>query len=251
VEVQERRRAVLDAMQRNGEIQVRQLATDLGCSEMTIRRDLDALSRDGAVRRVHGGAVRAVSLRRDEPPYALRALAGLEAKQRIGRAAAGLVVDGETVILGGGTTALEVARALRGRPLTVLSLGLRAQAELADDPAVRLIAAGGEVRPGELSVTGDLAEMAFDRLRFDTFVLGCCGIDVRDGVTTHLPADASVQRAAARSARRTIVIADETKLGVVTFGHVCGLDSVEYLVTDAAAEATAAFEADGLAVTRA
>ena len=238
-------------MQHDGEIQVRQLAADLGCSEMTIRRDLDALSRDGAVRRVHGGAVRIVSLRGDEPPYALRALAGLEAKQRIGRAAAALIADGETVILGGGTTALEVARALAGRPLTVLSLGLRAQLELADDPAVRLIAAGGEIRPGELSVTGDLAEVAFERLRFDTFVLGCCGIDVRDGVTTHLPADASVQRAAVRSARRTIVIADESKLGLVTFGHVCGLDAVECLVTDASASATSVFEADGLAVTRA
>jgi DeoR/GlpR family transcriptional regulator of sugar metabolism len=251
VEVQERRRALLDAMQRDGEIQVRQLAADLGCSEMTIRRDLDALSRDGAIRRVHGGAVRAVSLRRDEPPYALRALVGLDAKQRIGRAAAGLVADGETVILGGGTTALEVARALRGRPLTVMSLGLRAQLELADDPAVRLIAPGGDVRPGELSVTGELAEIAFERLRFDTFVLGCCGIDVRDGVTTHLPSDASVQRAAVRSARRTIVIADESKLGAVTFGHVCDLDAVEWLVTDAPASASSVFEADGLAVARA
>lgn len=237
-------------MQREGEIQVRQLAEDLGCSEMTIRRDLDALSRDGAVRRVHGGAVR-LTLRMDEPPYALRALAGLDAKQRIGRAAAALIADGETVILGGGTTALEVARALTGRPLTVLSLGLRAQLELADDPAVRLIAAGGDVRPGELSVTGDLAEVAFERLRFDTFVLGCCGIDVRDGVTTHLPADARVQRAAAASARRTIVIADESKLGLVTFGHVCGLDAVECLVTDAPAAATSPFEANGLSVARA
>ena len=248
--VHARRQAVLTAMQRDGEIQVRQLAEHLGCSEMTIRRDLDALSRDGAVRRVHGGAVR-TSLRSDEPPYALRALDGIEVKQRIGRAAADLIADGETVILGGGTTALEVARALHRRPLTVLSLGLRAQAELADDPAVRLIAAGGDVRPGELSVTGDLAEIAFERLRFDTFVLGCCGIDVRDGVTTHLPADASVQRAAARSARRTIVIADESKLGLVTFGHVCDLTAVERLVTDAGPAAAAPFEAAGLAVSRA
>jgi len=248
MDVRTRRQAVIDAMHRDGEIQVRRLADDLGCSEMTIRRDLDVLSRDGAIRRVHGGAVR-VSLRRDEPPYALRALAGVEAKQRIGRVAGSLIADGETVILGGGTTALEVARALHGRPLTVLSLGLRAQAELADDPAVRLIAAGGDVRRGELSVTGDLAEAAFERLRFDTLVLGCCGIDVRDGVTTHLPADAAVQRAAVRSARRTIVIAGGAKLGQVTFGHVCDLDAVECLVTDARPVAASPFEAAGLTVT--
>jgi DeoR/GlpR family transcriptional regulator of sugar metabolism len=248
MEVQDRRRAVLDVMQRAGEIQVRQLATDLGCSEMTIRRDLDALEREGAVRRVHGGAVK-VNLRRDEAPYALRSLAATEAKQRIGQAAAELISDGETVILGGGTTALAVARALHGRPITVLSLGLRAQQELADDETVRLIAAGGDVRPGELSVTGDLAEVAFERLRFDTFVLGCCGIDARDGITTHLPADARVQRAALRSARRTIVIADESKLGLVTFGHICDLAVIERLVTDAGPARTAELEEIGVPVT--
>lgn len=235
-------------MQQAGEIQVRQLAADLGCSEMTIRRDLDALERGGVARRVHGGAVK-VDLRRDEPPYALRELAATDAKQRIGRAAAELIADGETVILGGGTTALEAARALHGRPVTVLSLGLRAQQELADDEAVRLIAAGGDVRRGELSVTGDLAEIAFERLRFDTLLLGCCGLDPRDGITTHVPADARVQRAALRSARRTIVIADASKLGLVTFGHVCDLAVVERVVTDASRAETAEFEEIGVAVT--
>lgn len=250
MDVRGRRGALIGAMQRQGEIQVKQLAEDLGCSEMTIRRDLDALERDGAVRRVHGGAV-PVNLRRDEQPYAVRALEAAEAKRRIGRAAAELIADGETVVLGAGTTAVEVARALHGRPVSVLPLGLRALLELADDVAVRLIAPGGDVRPGELSVTGDLAEVAFERLRFDTFVLGCCGIDPHEGVTTHLPDDARVQRAAIGSARRTIVIGDQSKLGRVTFGHVCPLNSVERFVTDASPDMTGTFEALGLAVQRA
>lgn len=249
MDVRERRQALIDAMQREGELQVRQLAADLGCSEMTIRRDLDALERDGAVRRVHGGAVR-VNLRSSEPPYALRALEAVEAKQRIGRAVAGLLADGETVILDSGTTAMEVARAIHGRPLTVLSLGLRAQFELADDGAVRLIATGGDVRPGELSLSGELAEIAFERLRFDTYILGCCGIDGREGVTTHLQADARLQRAAIRSARRTIVISDQSKLGLVTFSHVCDLTSVDLLVTDAGPGMATDLEALGLAVQR-
>jgi len=236
-------------MQRDGEVQVRQLADELGCSEMTIRRDLDALEREGAVRRVHGGAVR-VHLRRDELPYAVRALEAVEAKQRIGRAVAELISDGETVIVDSGTTALEVARALRGRPVTVLPLGLRPLLELADDEAVRLIAPGGDVRPGELSVTGDLAEVAFERLRFDTFVIGCCGIDPREGITTHLPADARVQRAALRVSRRVVAVADATKLGCVTFGRVCDLAPLERLVTDASPEQAAPFEAVGLVVQR-
>jgi DeoR/GlpR family transcriptional regulator of sugar metabolism len=249
MDVRERRQALIDAMQRDGELQVRQLAADLSCSEMTIRRDLDALEREGAVRRVHGGAVR-VNLRSNEPPYALRALEAVDAKQRIGRAVAGLLADGETVILDSGTTAMEVARAVHGRPLTVLSLGLRAQIELADDSAVRLIATGGDVRPGELSLSGELAEIAFERLRFDTYILGCCGIDGREGVTTHLQADARLQRAAMRSARRTIVIGDQSKLGLVTFSHVCDLTSVDLLVTDAGPGQATDLEALGLAVQR-
>jgi DeoR/GlpR family transcriptional regulator of sugar metabolism len=247
MDVRNRRRALLDAMQRDGEVQVRQLATELGCSEMTVRRDLDVLERDGVVRRVHGGAVR-VQLRRDELPYAARALEAIEAKQRIARAVAGLISDAETVILDSGTTGLEVARALRGRPVTVLPLGLRALLELADDDQVSLICPGGDVRPGELTVTGDLAEVAFERLRFDTLVLSGCGLHEREGVTTHVPADARVRRAALGASRRTILASDSTKIGQVTFGRVCSLDVAERLVTDATPDLTGPLEAAGLPV---
>jgi DeoR/GlpR family transcriptional regulator of sugar metabolism len=250
MDVQNRRRALLDALQRDGEVQVRQLAAELSCSEMTVRRDLGVLEHDGVVRRVHGGAIR-VQLRRDELPYAARVLEATEAKQRIGRAVAALITDGETVILDSGTTARQVARALRGRPVTVLPLGLRVLMELADDDAISLICPGGDVRPGELVVTGDLAEAAFERLRFDTLVLGCCGLDEREGVTTHVPADARVKRAALRSARRVILASDATKIGQVTFGHVCSLAAAERLVTDAGPEQTGPLEAAGLPVQRA
>lgn len=250
MDVQNRRRALLDALQRDGEVQVRQLAAELSCSEMTVRRDLGVLEHDGVVRRVHGGAIR-VQLRRDELPYAARVLEATEAKQRIGRAVAALITDGETVILDSGTTARQVARALRGRPVTVLPLGLRVLMELADDDAISLICPGGDVRPGELVVTGDLAEVAFERLRFDTLVLGCCGLDEREGVTTHVPADARVKRAALRSARRVILASDATKIGQVTFGHVCSLAAAERLVTDAGPEQTGPLEAAGLPVQRA
>jgi DeoR/GlpR family transcriptional regulator of sugar metabolism len=249
VDVRIRRRALLDALERDGAVQVRQLAAELRCSEMTIRRDLDALEHDGIARRVHGGAVR-VQLRKDERPYAARALEAVEAKQRIGRAVAGLIGDGETVILDGGTTSLEVARALRGRPVTVLPLGLQILAELADDEAVSLICPGGDVRPGELVVTGDLAEVAFDRLRFDTLVLGCCGLHEREGVTTHMPADARVKRAALRASGRTVLASDASKIGLVTFGHVCSLTAADLLVTDAGPEQAGLIEAAGLPVQR-
>jgi DeoR/GlpR family transcriptional regulator of sugar metabolism len=192
----------------------------------------------------------AFNLRSDEVPYPVRAFEAAEAKERIGRAVAGLIADGETVVLDCGTTTAEVGRALRGRPVTILPLGLRTLVDLAYDERVRLIAPGGDVRPGELVVTGDLAEVAFERLRFDTFVLGCCGIGEHDGVTTHVPADARVKRAAVSSSRRTIAVADRSKLGKVAFGHVCGIDAIERLVTDALAAETAGLESAGLSIDR-
>jgi DeoR/GlpR family transcriptional regulator of sugar metabolism len=244
-----RRRALAGIVQQRGSVTVGELAAEFGCSEMTIRRDLDALGRDGVVRRMHGSAVMA-SLRADEKPYPVRAFEASEAKERIGRAVAALISDGETVALDAGTTTAEVGRALRGRAVTVMPLGIRTLVDLAYDEQVRLIAPGGDIRPGELVVTGDLAEVAFERLRFDTFVLGACGIDARNGVTTHLPADARVKRVAVASSGRTIVVADRSKLGVVTFGHVCPLSAAERLVTDAPPDDTADLEAPGFIVQR-
>jgi DeoR/GlpR family transcriptional regulator of sugar metabolism len=93
--------------------------------------------------------------------------------------------------------------------------------------------------------------VAFERLRFDTLVLSGCGLHEREGVTTHVPADARVRRAAIGAARRTILAGDATKIGQVTFGHICGLDALERFVTDAGPEQTTALEVAGLPVQRA
>ncbi|MGC2176530.1 MAG: DeoR/GlpR family DNA-binding transcription regulator [Acidimicrobiales bacterium] len=243
-----RRQALVEAV-RSECVPVSELALSLGCSEMTVRRDLEVLERDGVVRRERGGAVTS-SLRGDEVPYSLRLFEAADAKERIAKAVAGLIADGETVVLDCGTTTAEVGRALRGRPVTIMPLGLRTLIDLADDDQVRLIAVGGDVRSGELVVTGDLAEVAFERLRFDTFVLGCCGISELDGVTTHVPADARIKRAAVASSRRTIVVGDASKLGAVAFARVCGLDAIEQMVTDASPTQTNGLELAGLTIHR-
>jgi DeoR/GlpR family transcriptional regulator of sugar metabolism len=231
----DRHRQILEALRQSEEVQVTTLAAALGCSEMTVRRDLEALEREGILRRVHGGAVRTFHTA-EETPYAMRALSHMEAKTRIGRLCAELVDDGETVILDGGTTALEVARALHGRNITLMPLALRPVFELHDSPAVRLLLPGGEIRPGELSLIGALASRSFSDLRFDTFVLSPCGIDPAAGVTAHLIAEAEVKRAALQASRRVVAIADSSKLGAVAFSRVCQVSDLDVLVTDTAAD---------------
>ena len=202
---------------------------------MTIRRDLEALEHEGALRRVHGGAIR-LSSRGYAPPYSVRAQHNPEAKRAIGRAAADMIVEQETVILDVGTTTLEVARALhRRRNLTVLTPSLPIANVLSGERWIRLMVTGGTVTTGELSLVGDLAEEAFSRLRFDTLVMGIGGIDIEAGCTEYSLEDARVKRAALASVRRCIVVADSSKLNVVTFAQVCCIDRVDILVTDTGA----------------
>ena len=226
---------MFESLERHGEVSVAELSRVAGVSEMTIRRDLETLEREGAVRRVHGGAVSAVS-RGYEPPYALRSTRNDEAKARIGAHAAGLVSDGETLVVDVGTTTLQFARALReASGLTVLTPSLRAAAELSANGGIRTIVTGGIARPGELSLIGDLAERAFGELHCDTVFLGAGGVSAPAGVTEFNLDDTRVKRAALASARRCVVRADASKLGKVALASVCPLERVDVLVTDSSA----------------
>ncbi|NNJ63395.1 MAG: DeoR/GlpR transcriptional regulator [Dactylosporangium sp.] len=216
------------------------MAAELGCSAMTIRRDLDALAELGAVKRVRGGAVS--MLTGEETPYAARTHLAAAGKRAIAEIATSMIEEGETVIVDSGTTAFEVALRLVGHRGTVMPLSMHAAVALGQGPHLKLIMPGGEVRHGEQTLIGPLAEHAFTQLRFDTMVLSCCGLDPRHGLTAHDLTDASVKRAAAAASRRVIAVADATKLGKVAFARICPLGQVSLLVTDAPADDPAVVE---------
>ena len=233
---QTRRETTLELLQQKGELSVAELSRRTGASAMTVRRDLEVLEQEGALRRVHGGAT-SVASRGYLPPYSVREKRDLAAKRQIGEAAATMIGERETVILDVGTTTLETARALRGRRnLTVLTSSLHIANVLAKERGIRLMLTGGTVTPGDLSLIGDLAEEAFSRLRFDTLVMGVAGVDAEVGCTEFSTEDARVKRAALATVRRCIVVADSSKLDTVTFARICPLDSVSVVVTDSRAE---------------
>lgn len=234
----------------HGRVTVAELSARAGVSEMTTRRDLELLERDGLLQRVHGGAVSTVS-GSYEPPFAVRTHQQADLKARIGVAAAALIGANETVVVDAGTTALATARALRGRrQLTVCALSVPATTELADESGIRLIASGGDVRPGEQCFVGPLAERIFDELRFDTFVLSVGGVDSGTGLSDFNPDDVRVKRAAIAASRRRVVVADSTKLGRVTFARIGPVQVADVLVTDDGAdtEQVAALRDAGLQV---
>jgi DeoR/GlpR family transcriptional regulator of sugar metabolism len=231
-----RRQEIQRRLTASGEVTITALAADLEVSEMTIRRDLEVLENQGQLRRVRGGAISVVS-RSYEPPFAARQLVEQAAKQAIGAAAARLVDDGETVIIDVGTTALEFARNLKGRRgITVVTHSLPVAMELGNESDIRVLVTGGMVRSGEFGLSGGVPEATFADVNCDVVFLGVAGIQVQRGLTEYNPADALVKKAALRAARRSVILADRSKLDKVTFHNVAPLASVDILVTDACAD---------------
>jgi DeoR/GlpR family transcriptional regulator of sugar metabolism len=227
-----RQTQVLQFLETEERVSVTDLARQFGVSDMTVRRDLEALEQQGAISRVHGGAVRAQS-RSYEPPFSARIARRTDAKRRIGLAAVALLSKGETVILDAGTTTLELARVLRGQhELRILAMSLHIANLLLDQPQITLMMCGGVVRLGELSLTGALAERAFVDFSFDTYFMSAGGLDLDMGVTEYNPEDAAVKRAAFANARRRIVVADGSKIGATAFARVCALDALDMIITD-------------------
>ncbi|AEM80213.1 DeoR/GlpR family DNA-binding transcription regulator [Streptomyces violaceusniger] len=233
-----------------GSVTVQALAELTGASEMTIRRDLDTLAAQGVLERVRGGA-RTLLLRGEEPPFALRAREAVDAKRRIAAEVCSLIADGETVLLDSGTTCLEVARLLRQRPVTVMPLSLQAIQILGDPPGpTTLMVPGGRPRAAEGALTGPLTLASLSALRFDTAVVGCCGLSAAEGLTAYDLDDAAVKKAGITSSRRIIVAADGSKLGRTAYAYVGPSTHLHTLVTDttAPADEVATLEATGTVV---
>lgn len=236
---QPRRAEILRRLRAGGVVEVQQLARDFEVSRSTIRRDLDVLEEEGLAQRVHGGA----ALPGGAPdadlvrPFEQVAVADVAAKERVAACAAGLVDDGQTVLLDIGTTTMLLARALRGRPVTVVTASLAVLDELRDDPHVELIVLGGVLRRSYRSLVGSLTEDALRQVRADLVFLGTSGIsaegDIRDTTSVEVP----VKRALLASAQRRVVLADAHKLPGTGALRVCGADQIDTLVTNEGADA--------------
>jgi DeoR/GlpR family transcriptional regulator of sugar metabolism len=236
------------------------LAGRLGVSEMTVRRDLDELARQGLVERVRGGAV-ALRIPAESAGFAARDGWQVATKNRLGAAAAALVQPGESVLLDAGTTMVQVAGHLLARaPLTVVALGLQAAVRLADQPGIRLLVPGGESRPGERSLVGHLALRTLESLSFDRYLMSIGAVHHAVGWSEFAPEDATVKQVGLSRSARSVVVADTTKLGVRAFVKVADLAAVDTFVTDdavpdpvanpAAADTLAALTEAGVEVRR-
>lgn len=229
---EQRQQEILARLAEHGEATIIDLSAQFGVSEMTVRRDIIQLAAAGLLVRTHGGAASAAS-RSFEPLFALRSRTNSEAKRQIGLVVAREIIDGQTIVLDGGSTGIAIAEALVGRNITVCALNLRVAETLSADAATKVMIPGGLVRTGESSVVGSDAEQTLRRYRFDTYVMTASAVDAGAGFTEWNIEDAAIKRAAKDVSRRTVVAVDSSKFGRQAFARICGLDEVDILATDA------------------
>jgi len=226
-----RQAAILKTLTLQGSCPVSGLATQLGVSDETIRRDIKAMANRGLVERVHGAVVLPELFR--EPDFRRRLDHNAEAKRAIARAAAVRVRDGESLMLDTGSTTVYVARALaQHRDLMVVTNCAEIARGLASRNRNRIYLAGGEFRAEDSAVFGAAALHFVEQFRVRTAILSIAAIDAADGLMDFHLAEADFSRAVIRRAERVIVVADGSKFAAQAPIKVCNLREIDLLVTD-------------------
>jgi DeoR family transcriptional regulator of aga operon len=233
--IEERRRRIRELLREEGRVRVEALAARFGISQVTIRADLSLLESAGALTRTHGGAL---SLPEADQSLDVKQLQHRAEKQRIAAAAAGLIRDGETIILDSGTTTAEIARLIRTldlKSINVITNALNIAALLIDVPSVRLIVPGGILRRESNSLSGPMAENTLATLRANRLYLGADGVDPQIGVMTPHLAEAELNAKMIGISQQVVVVADSSKFARRNISLIARVEQLHMLITDRAA----------------
>lgn len=229
--VEERRQKVLNLVGERGYISLAELAKAVGASESTLRRDLEYWGQQGLIRRTHGGA----AVMRDDnhalPALEERASRELDEKRAIARVAAERVRDGDTVLLDGGTTTLEVARLLVDRPIQVVTNSLPIANLLASSRETDLVILGGYVYPRTGVALGPLTVRMMEDLHVQQTIMSTGGITAKGLFNSNMLL-VETERQMMRCAKEVVVVADYTKIGKQALAFLCELAAVDTLIVD-------------------
>lgn len=232
----ERQKQILSLLTKQGRLSVTEIVEQFSISEATARRDLESLASQGRAQRVHGGVI-ALEQAPPELPILQRESEQADEKSLIGRAAAELINDGETVFLGSGTTVLEAAKNLRARKnLTVITNSLPVLNALAGINEITVVSLGGQLRDSELSFIGHITEQALAELRVDKVIMGTRGVSLEHGLTNDYLQETLTDRAILKIGREVILAADHSKINRVSTALLAPLSSMNIFVTDPKAD---------------
>jgi len=229
---EERRRKILELLDRDGRVVVKDLARRFSTSLITIRKDLEHLHGQGRIQRAHGGALPVEATAQRDPALREKERLHRKEKHRIAEAAVRFVQPGQVIILDSGTTSAAIARVAKNIPnLTVITNGVNIASELAGTN-VEVILTGGTLRKNSFSLVGPLAEDSLRHVSADVLFLAVDGFDVDYGLTTPNLLEAKVNRAMMASAKITIVVCDSSKFGRRSLSLIAPTGEVQHAITD-------------------
>ena len=229
-----RRKSLHRRISERGFVAIAEIAREIGVSNMTVRRDLQALERDGLVQRTHGGAVLAppATVIPTEPSYTARRELNLEAKQRIAAAAAAMVSAGEVIGLDTGSTVACLAAELAAREgIEIVTNSLQTILAMPQLVLPEVFLLGGRLRPREGSLCGSITRQQLASHWMDRVFIGTAGID-EHGLYDYSPEDAEVKLVYMQRTKATVALCDSSKFGRRSFVRFCGFEAIGTIVTD-------------------
>lgn len=231
MQAQQRRNLVMKEMNKQGKVEIDQLAEQLQVSAMTIRRDLTLLEENGKLIRTIGGAVLPKPLI-TETPFSTKETIHMDEKKQVAEKALPFIESGQTILLDSGTTTLELAKLLKNEhDLTIITNDIRIAIEL-NDSNLHVIMIGGSMQNNVGTVYGAKAIQFVDDIYVDLFFLGAHAIDVHAGVTSPSLEKTMLKQAMIQAAESTWLLADSSKIGEKAFSKVCDLHDITGFITD-------------------
>lgn len=229
--VEDRRNKIMELLTHEGKVKVVDLSRMFGISEVTIRNDLSELEQAGMLERVHGGAVSTYKAYYNMSLYD-RMKTNEEEKKKIALEVASLITDGDTIMVNSGTTTLFVVQELKHiKNLTIVTNSIAIAQEVGHYKNVHVILLGGSFNPQYQFTYGDDTINQLKKYKAEKLILAADGVNFEEGITTYHHFEAEVSRQMISRVNKTIVVADHSKIGRVSFAYIDSMDDVNFLVT--------------------
>jgi len=230
----ERKNIIMQTLQEQERITVKDLAKEIGVSEATLRTDLSKMEMEGLLTRTHGGAVLNDEYNNNEMSFSAREKKNKQEKMQIAKLASEFVKEKQCILLDASSTVLEFARYLKDQPirLTVVTSGLQTALELKDNPDITVIMVGGLVTKGSTSIEGTLGVSILDHVHIDVFFTSANGFSIESGLTDFNLYEISLKKEMIKRSNKVVALVDSTKIGSNSSSVFAELEQIDALITD-------------------
>lgn len=228
----ERREKIVEYINKKNKASVKELSEYLNVSDVTIRRDLDELTKKGLAVKTHGGALSVYNKLSYEIPYEEKFSANADKKRKIGKAASKIVEDNDVIILDSGSTTFEIVRHLNRNNITVITNDIKIAMEVARKQGISLIVAGGILERPVYTLIGPTTEDFFSKVHVNKTFLGADAISLDFGLSNRTMQEVPIKRSMIEAAEEVILVADHTKLNKKVFAFLCAMDKIDKIIID-------------------